>query len=415
MKIACINALHNGSTGNIMRAVAAFSVAHGDEAITYSSCSVSISVKNRTVSKPQKLPNLPGHRYFGGYFSNLTHVFLGILTGRNGCFSILSTAKLLRELKKMKPDLIHLHNLHGFCLNLPMLFRYLKKGRIPVVWTLHDCWAFTGRCPHFSMLCCEKWKSGCGKCPYPKHSYPASYLDCSARMWKKKKSWFTGMDHMTLVAPSKWLADLTKDSFLGAYPLRVIHNGIDLSVFRPTLSDVRERYGIPASKRILLGVSFDWGKRKGLDVMLELNRRLGDAYQLILVGTDDALDAELPPEILSIHRTDSQKALAELYSAADVFVNPTREDNYPTVNMEAIACGTPVVTFNSGGSPEALGDDCGIVVQQEDIDGMIRAIMQITSDRERYREACLTRAKTFDKDARYTEYWTLFHAMYSNK
>ena len=208
--------------------------------------------------------------------------------------------------------MIHLHNLHGNNVNLFLLFSFLKREHIPVVWTLHDCWSFTGRCPYFDMLCCDKWKSGCGGCPYPKHDYPAAYRDCTARMWQLKKRWFTGVKDMTLVTPSHWLAGLVKQSFLSGYAVRVMHNGIDLSVFQPAESDFRRRYGIPDSTYIVLGVAFDWGRRKGLDVFTALAERLDQSYQIVLVGTDDAVDRELPAQILSIHRTQNQQELAEM-------------------------------------------------------------------------------------------------------
>ena len=188
----------------------------------------------------------------------------------------------------------------------------------------------------------------------------------------------------------------------------MIHNGIDLSVFRPTPSDFRKKYHIPEDKFVLLGVAFGWGRRKGLDVFVELSRRLDpEKYQIVLVGTDDAVDKNLPENILSIHRTQNQQELAEVYTAADLFVNPTREDNYPTVNMEAIACGTPVLTFRTGGSPEIVDEDTGAVVEGDDVDAMEREISFIRRERPFAPEACCERAKQFDKNLRFQEYLNL--------
>ena len=257
-----------------------------------------------------------------------------------------------------------------------MLFSYIKKHNVPTVWTLHDCWSFTGQCPYFTIVRCDKWKTGCHNCPQYKE-YPASFYDNTKRMWKLKKKWFTGIGNMTIVTPSKWLAELAKESYLKEYPIEVINNGIDLDVFKPTPSNFRERYGIPAETHIVLGVSFAWGYRKGLDCFVEMAEKLGEQYQIVLVGTDDEIDKNLPQNIISIHRTQNQKELAEIYSAADVFAMPTREENYPTVNMEAIACGTPVVTFNTGGSPEMLNEKVDRVVPVDDVNEMMSEIKNI--------------------------------------
>lgn len=411
MNIVSINTTHRGSTGKIMLAISDYARQHGNTAVTFSTTSITISPKKLKLSKPEKLPNILGHNYYGGYYSNLKHICIGILSGKNGCFSHRATRKLIAQINAIHPDLIHLHNIHGFCLNIPMLFSYFKKQQIPVIWTLHDCWSFTGRCAYFDMAQCDRWKTGCGECRIAKNEYPASYIDRSAWMWEKKKTWFSNLPSLVLVTPSRWLAALVGESFLGQYPIRVIHNGIDLNVFRPTEGDFRRRYRIPDSMPILLGVSFSWGIRKGIDVFQKLAERLKDEMQIVLVGTTDAVDATLPDHVITIHRTDSQKELAELYSAADVFVNPTREDNYPTVNMEAIACGTPVVTFDTGGSPEALGDDCGIVTPQDDLDALMEAIRRILADPEPWRRACLCRAKEFDQNDRYAEYLELFQSV----
>jgi glycosyltransferase involved in cell wall biosynthesis len=229
-------------------------------------------------------------------------------------------------------------------------------------------------------------------------------------MHNRKKALFSGLD-MTIVTPSQWLADLVKQSFLKDYPVKVIHNGIDLSVFRPTPSNFREKYGIARDKKILLGVAFGWGARKGLDVFIDLAHRLDpDHYQIVLVGTDENTDKQLPENIISIHRTQNQAELAEVYTAADLFVNPTREENYPTVNMEALACGTPVLTFRTGGSPEILDETCGAVVACDDVDAMEREIIRICAEAPYSEAACLKRAEGFDHNQRFEEYIHLYES-----
>lgn len=210
---------------------------------------------------------------------------------------------------------------------------------------------------------------------------------------------------MTIITPSQWLADLVKQSFLKEYPVKVIHNGIDLSVFKPTPSDFREKHQIGEKKKILLGVAFGWGARKGLDISIELSKRLDpEKYQIVLVGTDAQVDKQLPSNIISVHRTQNQKELAEIYTAADVFVNPTREDNYPTVNMEAIACGTPVITFQTGGSPEMIDEKTGMAVDAGDISRLEEEIERICNEMPYSREDCLKRAKQFDAQICFERY-----------
>ena len=257
------------------------------------------------------------------------------------------------------------------------------------------------------MTKCDRWTTGCHDCPYPKKSYPQSYIDTTRMMWKLKKKWFTGIKNCMLVTPSQWLADMVKQSYLRDYPVMVINNGIDLSIFKPTESDFRNRYGL-ADKKVVLGVAFGWGARKGLDVFIELSRRLPENYRIALVGTDDRIDAMLPANIISIHRTQNQTELAEIYTAVDVFANPTREDTYPTVNMEALACGTPVITFRTGGSPEILDETCGSVVPCDDIDAMEMEIRRICEEKPYSKESCLVRAQLYDMNKRFNDYVQIY-------
>lgn len=400
MKIAQINMIPYGSTGKIMLQVAETVRESGHSARSYTTVPYDRKDKNKTVSEPELY-------YWGSFKENKYHYYLGSLLGRNGCFSHVGTRQLIKQLKKFQPDIIHLHNLHKFCINLSMLFKYIKKNNIRVVWTLHDCWSFTGQCPHFEMVGCDKWKTGCHNCPQI-NIYPRSRVDNSKRMWGFKKKWFTGISDLTIVTPSQWLANLVKESFLKEYPVKVINNGIDLSVFKPTKSDFKAKYKCD-DKVVLLGVAFGWGKRKGLDVFLELAKRLDrEKYQIVLVGTDENTDRQLPDNVISIHRTQNQVELAEIYSAADLLVNPTREDNYPTVNMEAIACGTPVITFKTGGSSEILDETCGVVVERDDVDSLEKEIIRICDEKPYLQEACLKRAQEFDMNRKFKEYVDLY-------
>lgn len=398
MKILSVNLGNFGSTGTIMREISHKAALAGN--ICY----------NAYPWNPNNKSRQENDIIIGSKFSKKVAVKLSRLTGYLDMFAYFATLNFIRKIKKIKPDIIHLHNLHNSYLNLKLFFNYIKKSKTKIVWTLHDCWAFTGRCPHFEMTECNKWLKGCGSCIYSKSDYPHANHDRTGKLWKLKKSWFTGVENMTIVTPSNWLAGLVKQSFLKDYPVLVINNGIDLEIFKPTQSDFREKYNIPADKKILLGVAFDWGKRKGLDVFIELNRKFNqEKYRIVLVGTDEDTDKQLSENIISIHRTQNQNELAEIYTAADLFVNPTREDNYPTVNMEAIACGTPVITFKTGGSPEIIGNKCGCVVDKDDISSMISGITEICESDNYLKDTCLEKAQQFDKDKKYQEYLDLYN------
>lgn len=390
MRIVQFNATCGiGSTGKIAVGVSRLLSADGIENyIIYSNRSngyeLGISCSDNKYIKLQALKS----RLFGNYGFN----------------SKKATKRIIKELERIQPDVVHLHNIHGHDCDLKMLFTYFKKSKTKLVWTFHDCWAFTGYCTHFTMAGCDKWKSKCSDCVQKREF--SWFFDKSGKLFEKKKKLFSNLD-LTIVTPSRWLADLVRQSFLKEYPVEVINNGIDLDIFKPTQSDFRQKYSLE-DKKLLLGVSFDWGERKGLDVFIELAKRLPDDYKIILVGTNDAVDGRLPENILSIHRTQNQNELAEIYSAADLFVNVTREDTYPTVNMEAIACGTPVLTFKTGGSPEMLDKSCGSVIECNDVDTLEKEAIRICSDKPYAGEQCVIKAKEFDKNERFKEYAGLY-------
>lgn len=390
MRIAQINATCGaGSTGKICISVSELLSENGVENyIFYSSGSsdypLGIKYANEIAIKMQTL--------------------VSRISGNYGFEARSITERLIKELERISPNIIHIHNIHSHSCNLEILFKYIKEKNIKVYWTLHDCWAFTGYCPHFDMIGCDKWKTECNNCP--QSGQFSWFFDRSEYLYDKKKSAIEGTD-LTIITPSQWLAGLVKESFFKDYPVKVINNGIDLNVFKPTDSDFRKKHNLE-NKYMVLGVAFGWGKRKGLDVFCELAKRLDNKrYQIVLVGTNDDVDKLLPKNIISIHRTQNQHELAEIYTAADLFVNPTREENYPTVNMEAIACGTPVVTFNTGGSPEMLDSTCGTVVEKNDIDGIYNEIKRVCETQPYSKDDCLKRAERFDKNLRFTEYLNL--------
>lgn len=256
----------------------------------------------------------------------------------------LATKKLIKWIKQYNPDVIHLHNLHGYYLNVKLLFDYLKTCGKKVVWTLHDCWSFTGHCTHFQVPHCDKWQTECGKCIRAK-DYPKAIFSHAKRNFKRKKQIFCGVPNLTIVTPSKWLAELVKQSFLKEYPVQVINNGIDLTVFKPTASDFKEKYDLQ-NKKVILGVANVWEKRKGFDDFLELSKLISDDYRIVLVGVTDEQLKKLPPKVIGIKRTNSATELAQIYTAADVYVSPSREETFGMTVVEAMACGTPAIVYN---------------------------------------------------------------------
>jgi len=338
------------------------------------------------------------------------HAALSRLTDKTGGYSKSATQKLISEIREYNPDVIHLHNLHGYYINIELLFNYLKAEQKKVIWTLHDCWAFTGHCAHFESAGCEQWKSGCQRCGRKK-AYPKSLLWSNAKNnFEKKKRLFTSLSNMVCVSPSKWLAGLATQSFLNVHPIRVINNGIDLNVFKPTESDFKSRYGLQG-KKVILGVSNVWHDGKGMRDFLTLRNMLDETYAMVMVGLAPKQQKELPKGILGITRTNNVAELAEIYSAADVFVNPTKSDTFPTVNIEALACGIPVITHNSGGSPETITEKCGVVTKSKTPEELKRCILALP---EYKKEDILARAAMFDAKKKYAEYLDLMEELACN-
>lgn len=345
----------------------------------------------------------------GGDLNNYVHVALSRALDRHGFGSKYATEKFLETLDRLNPDVIHLHNIHGYYLNIEMLFNYLKKIDKPVIWTLHDCWSFTGHCANFDYIGCDKWETGCNNCPQLL-SYPKSLLvDNSKENFIRKKEVFRGVKNLTIVTPSKWLAGLVKRSYLSEYPLRVINNGIDLTVFKPVQATFRQKYGLEG-KLMLLGVANVWTEKKGVYDFIKLSAVLPETSAIVLVGLDDSQTKDLPPNIIPIAKTKDAVELAEIYSTADIFLNPTYEDNFPTTNLEAMACGTPVITYNTGGSIESITPDCGEIVKQGNINGLFKAINKIMENGDKdYTRASIQKARNlYNKDDRFVEYTELY-------
>lgn len=337
MKILQINAFSNGSTGKIMFSIHKKLIECGHDSY------VIWSIGKKGNNKNEFLIN--------DKIGELFHKVYSRLSGKQGFASWNNTRKIIKKIEKINPDIIQLHNLHNNSVNIDMLFKYIKKKNIKVYWTFHDCWAFTGKCVHFEMAKCFKWKKECYNCPML-NDRPIAYVDRTNWLLKKKKELLFDLD-LTVVTPSEWLAKYVKESFLKDKSIYVINNGIDLNVFKKTNSDFRKKYNVE-NKRIILGVASTWSKRKGIDDFIKLANIIDDTYKIVLVGLSKKQLNIIPDNIIGITRTENQEELAGIYSTADVLLNPTYEDTYPTINLEAIACGTPVLTYDTGGSPEFL-------------------------------------------------------------
>lgn len=322
------------------------------------------------------------------------------------------TKELVNSIEEYDPDIIQLHNLHGYYINIEVLFNYLKRTRKPVVWTLHDCWAFTGHCAHFDLIKCEKWKTKCKLCPQKK-DYPSSlFFNRAARNYMYKKRTFCGLDNMVIVTPSEWLKKLVQKSFLGDYEVKVINNGIDLEQFsfRKEKEYFDERL---KKKKIILGVAQNWAEHKGLEDFISLSKLLDDSYKLVLIGLTKKQKELLPKTILGIERTRNVNELVDWYSRADVFINMTYQDNFPTVNIEALACGTPIITYNTGGSPEIIDSNCGWIIEKGDIKSALYIIKTMQS-KEKYINAALLRSKKYDRKDKYRDYIDLYTQLLKN-
>lgn len=334
------------------------------------------------------------------------------IVGTHGFQTFGSTNRLLNLLDQIKPDVIHLHNIHNHYINVEKLFTYLKKhSEIKVIWTLHDCWAFTGWCAYFDYIGCYKWQKECNNCPALKEYPHTWFFDHSRSNFFRKKKAFLGIKNMTIVTPSIWLKNMVKQSFLKDYNTVVINNGIDLDLFR-NAKYTREELGIPNNKFIILALADGLQTRKGAKYLLELPQMLEENEILVVAGVKPNEVKELNKKnCIPLLYSNDIYYLASLYCHADVFINPTLSDNFPTTNLEALACGTPVITFNTGGSPEAIDKQCGYVVEQGDITSLIRCIKDVKSKKkETFTIYCRNKATiNYDKWKQFEKYITLYN------
>ncbi len=405
MRLLQINPVvrENTSTGKIMRELGELAQAAGWESyIAYSQA--------RDGVPPHSSQLVP----VGNRLDLLVHWLATRLFDAHGLASKRATRQLIRRIREIDPDVVHIHNVHGYFLNYPLLLSYLAERGKPVVWTVHDCWLFTGHCYHYVAAGCDRWQSGCYDCPQ-KRAFPTSWLlDRSRRNYAAKQKALTGLPDLTLVTVSDWMRREVAKSFLKDVPCRVIHNGIDLDTFQPMPDpQVQERFGIPATHYVLAVASI-WLPEKGIADLVRLAGLLAPDEGLVLVGRiGEEQKSTFPAGVTFIPRTENAAALAALYSGALALVNPTWQDNYPTVNLEAIACGTPVITYRTGGSVESVTPQTGFVVEQGCVDGMADCIRTIRAQgKDHYAEACRAYAlQHFDKKQRFQDYIRLYESL----
>ena len=335
------------------------------------------------------------------------------LFDRHGLASKSATKNFLKHIKKINPDVIHLHNLHGYFINIEILFRFLNQAKIPIVWTLHDCWPITGHCVYFDYVGCEKWKTKCFKCPQ-KLDYPGSYLiDRSEKNYYKKKETFLSLSNLTIVTVSKWLANIFKESFLKDVPVTVINNGINTDIFHPvSTKKIQAKYNLN-NKNVLLGVASTWSPRKGLKDYIEQSKKLNSDFQIILVGLSENQIRLLPDNIIGIKKTENIEELVHLYSLADIVLNLSYEETFGMTTIEGFACGTPAIVYDVTASPELVDDSTGLVVEKGNINDLVSAI-RIIKERGKvyYKESCVNRAQNlYKKEDRYQDYISLYNSL----
>lgn len=397
-KIVEINSTNYASTGNIMINIAEEARKSGYDVHTF--------CKDSKESRKHLYNN---NFFIGNRYERILSDSLAYITGLRDRFNIFGTYRLIKKIDEIKPDLIHLHTLHDNYINIKMLFNYLKKKDIPIVWTFHDSWALTGQCSCFSYINCNKWEKGCFSCPQ-KHVKPASFfLDTSKYTWKLKKNLFTSVKDLTITTPSIWLNNLVQKSYFSKYPIITINNGTDLSKFIPKESNFKLENNIE-NKYMVLGVANYWVNRKGLNAFIELSKNLPDNYKIVLVGTSSQVDKILPNNIFSIHRTYNQEELVKIYTAADVFVNPTLDDVFGLVNVEALACGTPVITYKTGGCTEIVNETCGSIIEKNNIEQLKNEIIRVCQEKPYKQKDCIKQSKKYDIEKVYKQYIDLYNA-----
>jgi len=395
MKVLQINATYGrGSTGVIVRDIDELARNNGIESF---------------VAAPFFSCLLPNGFKIGNILDRKCHAVLSRLDGRQGFYSRSATKDLIKYIKKLNPDIVHLHNLHSNYIDIKVLLQCLKDLKCQVIITQHDCWLFTGKCFHYSSEECYKWETGCKNCPRRFKDTPAYLFDATKRAWEDKKKALTNLDDLTVVCVSNWLKQETKRSFLNGKDIRMIHNGVDLSVFKPQNTDIRERYGLE-NKFVILGMANKWLLPRNKEITETLLKTLPGDCKIILLGCNKKQQTERLKDEIRLGYIKEPKELAQIYSSADVFVNLSWEDSLPTVNLEAMACGTPVIAQKLTGISETIDETTGFLIEAGNIQQLLGAINVIKQKgKENYTLKCILKAQqSFDKNVAYLKYLELY-------
>ena len=391
-------ALNWGSTGKIVEGIGKLAIKQGWE----------VYVAHGARYKNQSdLNSIPISSKVGEWL----HYIKSTLFDAQGLGSKCETKSFLRQLEALKPDIVHIHNIHGCYINYPLLFRYIKAHHIPVVWTLHDCWSITGHCAYFEMAGCNKWEALCTECPQ-KREFPSScFLDRSRQNYELKKRLFSDLQEMYITTVSTWLKGIVSKSYLSKYPITVIANGIDTEIYKPTKGFIRTHYKL-SDKKILLSVATGFEKRKGIDDYVKLSKILPDEFRLLLVGANENDKKVLPENVIVVTRAKSPKELAAFYSAADVLLSLSYEETFGMTIVEAMACGTPAIVYDNTAQPELITPETGKVVPTGDVDAVLSAIKEVCSKtKESYSEACRKHSLEYDEKVSYQKYLDIYSAI----
>ncbi|MBQ0099341.1 MAG: glycosyltransferase [Firmicutes bacterium] len=398
MRVLQINAVcGNGSTGLIVKDIASQVEKNGDEAF--------VAFQNGQASK--------NFYVFNNKFDEKLHALYTRIFGKQGYASKRETKKFLKWVSEIKPDIVHLHNLHGNYINLPMLLNYLSKNDIATVVTLHDCWFFTGKCTHYVEYKCDRWQESCGKCPQKHANINSIFFDKSSKVLFDREKLFVSIPRLKIVGCSKWIAEECKKSKLKNCDITYIHNGVDTSIFKPTNNEFRKKNNLE-DKFVVLGFANKWGQERNREAVLYIISTLKEDERIVLVGCDNKMMDNFSKfdNVICVGFIKDRNELADIYSSCDVFLNLTHADTLPTVNMESICSGTPVITYDVCGSPELVDSGSGFVVPENDYIAIVEAknfikFKNFNIEIEKYHEK-------FSKTNNYLKYIDVYKELLNN-
>lgn len=392
MKILQINAVYGfRSTGIIIKDIAIALKKEGHEAY----------FAYQTANERPENGYLIGNKFVWKWHALYSRVF-----GRQAYASKSSTKKLLKWIDTVQPDVVHLHNLHSNYINLNLLCDYLVEKNIATVITLHDCWYFTGKCSHYVAVGCDKWQKSCGNCPRLKQEQASLFFDNTSKVLKDKIKHLNSIPNLTIVGCSHWITEELKKSHLKPNKIEVIYNGVDTKIFTPHKSDFRDKNSI-GNQFLIMGMADKWCTDKNKEIVQQIIQNNLDS-KIVIVGCKESQKEEFKNvrNVIALGYITDRKELSDIYAASDVFVNLTHADTLPTVNMESICCGTPVITFDCCGSPELVDGDSGYIIKENDSRALLERLDMLRNKALQFN--VLEKQKKFDKDTCYQRYLDIY-------